>query len=70
MIAHEMNTQRFLVNKRGYVQFLSKMVLFPSLWKENDRTHIIASCSAIGGAPFVQQSILKSLGGKHPCFFR
>lgn len=34
------------------------------LWKEFDRTRIIASYYAIGGAPFVQQSILKPWGGE------
>lgn len=45
------------------------MLLFPSQWKEGNHTHIIASYCAIGGAPFVQQSVLKSLQGSTPGFF-
>lgn len=45
------------------------MLLFPSQWKEGDHKHIIASYCAIGGAPFVQQSIWKSLWGSTPVFF-
>lgn len=45
------------------------MLLFPSQWKEGDHTPIIASYCAIGGAPFVQQSVLKPLQGSTPGFF-